>query len=105
MSFLYFEGQGEELAVSFNIPMKILGFVCKNLPGTVRIAVLANLLQLFYVFFISWVPTDVVAMNTDCNESGLLRVVVLVSLSVCIFQLIYGRIMKTYTRRPPWLYV
>lgn len=104
MSFLYFEGQGEELAVSFNIPMKILGFFCKNLPSTVRVAVLVNLVQLFYVLIISWVPTSALSMYTDCNESGVLRVVVVVSLSVCIFQLVYGRFMKKHTRRPPWLY-
>lgn len=104
VSFLYFEGQGEELAVSFSIPMKIIGFFCKNLPSTVRIVILANLFQLFWVVFISWVPSDFINIYSDCNESGVLRVVVMVSLCVCVFQLMYGRFMKKHTRRPPWLY-
>jgi len=104
MAFIYFQNKSDDVAIRFSIPMKIFGAAVKNLPSFVRFSVLISFFLVAYLAIICFVPSDVIAFQTDCNSVLLLQICVVISFGMSLLLLFFGRLAKLTTRRPAWFY-
>eukprot|EP00927_Polykrikos_kofoidii_P002625 TRINITY_DN11052_c0_g1_i1.p1 TRINITY_DN11052_c0_g1~~TRINITY_DN11052_c0_g1_i1.p1 ORF type:complete len:633 (-),score=85.28 TRINITY_DN11052_c0_g1_i1:236-2068(-) len=105
LCFAYFESMKEEAREEtfIHLPFYLypLGFLCKTLPSIVRLLILVNFCQISIIVFYTWLPTNI---KRDCNASGSLKIVSMVTFLMLCLQLVAGQAAKRYTVTPPYLY-
>lgn len=104
VSFLHMGSFDMDDLVKLSILTRLIGLFCKNLPICVRILVIANFFQLTIIIVQAWVPSSVLAWEKDCKSSNALGYTSLITFGVWSIQLILGRVAKTMTRQPPYMF-
>jgi len=106
LSFLHATTVKEESLIKIGIAKKLMGALCKNLPPVVRLLTLFNDGFIGLILAQTFVPKLVgLEWNSECFDSGLLRLLSLIVFGLCVFQLFLGRCAKRLTRKPPWLFI
>jgi hypothetical protein len=81
-----------------------LGIFIRRLPFLVRLFVLVNIGQAVFLVFQTFIPSDVIEFQPDCNDIPALRVMTIFFASVMVFQVALGMLAKYFNRMYPYLF-